>query len=80
MLNRFDENIYSFEYVCWHIVCGNLMFNVDQHHNLQRKTQNNTDSVSLTVTFWFICVTVVDVNSNKLYCTCSECVPMNLFK
>ena len=80
VLNRFDENIYSFEYVCSYIVCENLMVNVDQHHNLQRKTQNKTDSLSITVTFWCICVTVVDVNSNTLYCTCSECVPMNLFK
>jgi len=56
------------------------MVNVDQQHNLQRKTQNKTDSVSITVTFWYVCVTVVDVNSNTLYCTYSECVPMNLSK
>jgi hypothetical protein len=37
------------------------MVNVDQQQDLQRLTQNKTDSLLTNMKFWYRCVTIVDV-------------------
>jgi len=39
------------------------MVNVDQQHDLQRQTPNQTGTVRITVTLWCGCVTVVDAEN-----------------
>jgi len=49
------------KYVRLYVACGNLLVNVDQQHNLQRLTQK-IQEVCLTAMTWFYrCVSIVDV-------------------
>jgi len=43
------------------MACENLMFKLDQQHDLQKLTQNGTVNVRKTVTLLCACVTIVDV-------------------
>jgi hypothetical protein len=43
------------------IECGNLVVNVDQQHDLQRRRQNQTSNYSRPPTFWCCCVTAIDL-------------------
>jgi hypothetical protein len=61
VLNRFEGNIFFLNYVSLCIVYLILMVNADQQHILQTQTQNNSDSVRVTVTLWCGCVTIFDV-------------------
>jgi hypothetical protein len=60
-LNWFSGKIFCYKYRRLYIGIGNLIVNVDEQHNLQRLTQNKTGSVLTTMTLWYNCVTIVDV-------------------
>jgi len=40
------------------------MVNVDQQHNLQRQTKNNTGNVLTAMTYWYRYVVNVDVKNH----------------
>jgi len=39
VLNRFDFNLFCYNYLRLYNVCGNVMVNMDQHVKLQRQKQ-----------------------------------------
>jgi hypothetical protein len=47
--------------ISFYIECGNLMCNLDQQHDLQRQTQNETFNVRKIVTSLCAYVALVDV-------------------
>jgi len=57
-----------------YIACGNLLVNVDQQQDLQRQTQNKTDSVRINVTFWYGYVTMVEFLKKYVVHTLSACL------
>jgi hypothetical protein len=60
VLNQFYGDILREKYVLFYIVCVNLMVNVDQLQNLQRLTQKRTESLLKAMTYWYLCVTIVE--------------------
>lgn len=55
-----------FKYERLYIACGNLIFNVDKQHNLQRQTQNNTGSLLTAITKLYSCVNIVVVEKQYI--------------
>jgi len=50
------------------------MANVDQQHNLQRLTQNSTDSVLTASTYWYCCVFIFYVEKQSKLSTLYVCL------
>jgi len=50
-LIRLDISIFCYKYVRLYTACENLMVNVDQQHDLQKRTKNETGNKRVTVIF-----------------------------
>jgi hypothetical protein len=55
VLIRLDINIFCYKYVRFYTGCGNLMVNVDEEQDFQKKKKKKTGNIRVTITFLHCC-------------------------